>query len=51
MTDSIETARQIIGDLEDRSGFDHWWHEIDASVQEEIVQAIAKRIEEGADGE
>lgn len=38
---SYETARAVINELLGRSGFDHWWYEIDGDIQDEIIDTIA----------
>lgn len=39
-------AEAVLHELNDRSGFDHWWGNIDGDVQEEIRDELAKVIDE-----
>lgn len=34
----------VIGELEDRKGFDHWWHEMDDEIKDEIVEALEDKV-------
>lgn len=43
---AVSAAEKIIDNLEDRSGFDHWWGGIDAEVQREIQLEIASIIQD-----
>lgn len=33
-------ARMVLRNLDDRAGFDHWWGEIDAETQREIMDDL-----------
>lgn len=35
----------ILGDMDDRKGFDHWWHGIDEEIQEEIKEDLEAKVE------
>lgn len=39
----------VLRDLCDRSGFDHWWGEIDDDIQQEIRVELAEVIEKAYD--
>jgi hypothetical protein len=41
-------AEAVLDDLNDRSGFDHWWGDIDGDVQREIRGELAKTIDNAA---
>lgn len=45
--DALRIAGLVLTMLEDRGGFDHWWHEIEPEDQDEIKGAIADIIREG----
>lgn len=34
----------IIQELCDRAGFDDWWHNLDSDIQEEIHEALVKKL-------
>lgn len=36
----------VLAELSSRKGFDWWWHDIDAEIQEEIEDACAARVAE-----
>lgn len=42
MTDQLarRIVKRVLRDLDDRSGFDHWWGGIDRSIQKEIVNDL-----------
>ena len=42
-------AKAVLRDLDDRSGFDHWWGNIDGDIQQEIRAELAKVIEKAYD--
>jgi hypothetical protein len=42
-------AEAVLRDLCDRSGFDHWWGEIDHDIQQEIRDDLAAVIEKAYD--
>lgn len=45
-TDRAKTAAQaVLADLNDRSGFDHWWSDIDSDTRREIRDDLAKEID------
>lgn len=37
-------SKKILSELNDRSGFDGWWDGIDADIQKEIHESIAKIV-------
>lgn len=37
-------SEKIINALNDRSGFDGWWHDIEPETQQEILEEIEKII-------
>lgn len=39
-------AQKIIASLQKRKGFDWWWQGVDGKFQEEIIEEIAKIIDE-----
>lgn len=41
-------AKAVLDDLNDRSGFDHWWGNIDSDIKREIRGDLAKAIEKAA---
>lgn len=41
----LVTAEKILAKLSDRKGFDWWWDDLDADIQDEIRQEIADTIE------
>jgi hypothetical protein len=41
-----EKAELIIIALNDRSGFDDWWCNIDEDIQDEIIEELIKIISE-----
>ncbi len=41
-------AKAVLADLNDRSGFDHWWGNIDSDTKREIRTDLAKAIEKAA---
>jgi hypothetical protein len=43
-----ETVEKILRMLDDRSGFDGWWNDIDEDTQDEIKDQIALIISESA---
>jgi hypothetical protein len=43
-----KAADAVIAELEDRSGFDHWWGSIPRGVQREIRGTLAKLIKQKA---
>jgi hypothetical protein len=48
-TDRAKKAvKAVLDDLNDRSGFDHWWGDIDSATRREIRGALAKAIEKAA---
>ncbi len=40
-TPGHERAWKLLRMLKERSGFDHWWHKVDAETKEEIWQEMA----------
>lgn len=38
-------AQAVLADLKDRSGFDHWWADIDSDTRREIRDDLAKEID------
>jgi hypothetical protein len=48
-TDGAQAAaKAVLDDLNDRSGFDHWWGLIDSETRREIRSDLAKAIEKAA---
>jgi hypothetical protein len=51
-TDGTDRAKKavkaVLDDLNDRSGFDHWWGNIDSGTRREIRDALTKAIEKAA---
>lgn len=41
----VRVAKEIVGMLEGRKGFDHWWHDIDQDDKTEILEEIAGLVE------
>jgi hypothetical protein len=41
-------AKAVLADLNDRSGFDHWWSDIDSGTKREILSDLTKAIEKAA---
>lgn len=43
---SLEQAivKAVLKNLDDRSGFDHWWGSIDRSIQREIREDLAADV-------
>lgn len=41
-------AKAVLADLNDRSGFDHWWGNIDSGTKREIRDDLAKAIDRAA---
>lgn len=47
--DRIKAAvKAVLDDLNDRSGFDHWWGGIDSDTKRDIRVDLAKAIEKAA---
>lgn len=47
--DRVKAAvKAVLDDLNDRSGFDHWWGDIDSDTRREIRSDLAKAIEKAA---
>jgi hypothetical protein len=40
----------VLNDLEDRSGFDWWWDDIDPDIREEIKAELAAKVRTVLDG-
>ena len=47
---AVLVAKKVVAILEDRSGFDGWWDDIDDDIQNEILERIAKVIETEVNG-
>ena len=43
---AVSAVRKIIDDLNDRSGFDAWWEDIDTGTKQEIRQRLASIIQD-----
>lgn len=41
-------AKAVLADLNNRSGFDHWWGDIDSGVKREIRHDLAEAIRKAA---
>jgi hypothetical protein len=37
-------VKVVLDELESRAGFDHWWDDIDADVQEEISDELKLKV-------
>ena len=40
-------ADAILANLLDRKGFDWWWHDLDADIQQDIRDEIIRTIQNG----
>lgn len=38
-------VEEILDELYGRSGFDHWWDNIDSSIQQEVKNALKNRLD------
>lgn len=42
---AVKAAHAVIEELEDRSGFDGWWGDLDEDIQSDILTAVAEKID------
>lgn len=41
---AAKIVKAVITDLSDRSGFDHWWDDIDSGIRAEIRRELKRKV-------
>ena len=51
MSIANDIVTTVLNDLENRSGFDHWWDDVDEEIQDEVRQVLAAKVQQVLDRE